>query len=847
MKRALVRLAWVGLLITGVNLFATPSTKGADENPVSGSTTLALVASTAQATEPAAEGLPAPASTEDGAAAPSEAPEAVPVPSKESEAQALVERFLLGLSEHVATTPEPADATVAEAVSALAFAGNGDDDKRNLRASFVDATSTGEYIHALRKRSFVPAASFHWLGYREATEGNDDVLLGVVTLRDGRSRALRASLDKGTKLITDLSRASLDELGGKQRLDQVFAQLKAGDADAVWQGASPKLRELRDAATFLSDVRSERLLDAESYTYADKTTGLEGGYRLDGTAKLPSGETIPFYAAFLDATDGVRLLDIQSTSGFTDRLLNGRGDGLDIGMAVLATALLLGFLYILFSYGKGLKGSPRELYLLFFTKVTEYSAYGAAQLAFMFYLREDMGLSEIEAGGYYSVWSTGVTLLTMMVGAVCDAIGVKKTLLVGSVALLLSRAAMPLTDNLVMATLFGFVPLAVGIAITGPVLSVGIKRYTTREGAALGFGLFYTLMNVGWAVGAWLFDKIRVGMGETGTLNFLGAELSTYQVIIGVGFFINVPDLLALVFMRDKVMMTENGIRFEKGDDAHQNETVLETTLRSIKTASRDTVKIFTQNFVQRAFWIFILLIGMTVFARLTFFHFHITWPSYGLRYFGEGSLVGNIFGVLNPVMIVFLVPVFAFITRKVTSYWMLLVGTLISVGSIFFVLLPPSTFAGLTDSWLGTIVFDRWLEVPVGFRDPYYLSMVLFVTVFTIGEAVWSPRLMQFTAEIAPPGREGSYVALSYLPYFGAKFIAGPMAGFLLTEYAPEFGVGGVYQNYPDHQLIWLWVGITAALTPVGLIVLRKMYRQAELAAADAAAAAAEAERAEG
>jgi hypothetical protein len=35
---------------------------------------------------------------------------------------------------------------------------------------------------------------------------------------------------------------------------------------------------------------------------------------------------------------------------------------------------------------------------LFFTKVTEYSAYGAANVAFVLYLHNDIGLSGIAAG-----------------------------------------------------------------------------------------------------------------------------------------------------------------------------------------------------------------------------------------------------------------------------------------------------------------------------------------------------------------------------------------------------------------------------------------------------------------
>ena len=49
---------------------------------------------------------------------------------------------------------------------------------------------------------------------------------------------------------------------------------------------------------------------------------------------------------------------------------------------------------------------------------------------------------------------------------------------------------------------------------------------------------------------------------------------------------------------------------------------------------------------------------------------------------------------------------------------------------------------------------------------------------------------------------------------------------------------------NYPDHQVIWWWIGGTAALTPLGLIAFRKLYAAAEKRAKEVALeAAAEAE----
>ena len=73
----------------------------------------------------------------------------------------------------------------------------------------------------------------------------------------------------------------------------------------------------------------------------------------------------------------------------------------------------------------------------------------------------------------------------MMVGAVCDTIGVKKCLLIGAVMLLISRFFTPFSQDIFTVTLLGFLPLAFGFAITGPVLKVGIKWFTTLKTATL--------------------------------------------------------------------------------------------------------------------------------------------------------------------------------------------------------------------------------------------------------------------------------------------------------------------------------------------------------------------------
>ncbi len=496
-----------------------------------------------------------------------------------------------------------------------------------------------------------------------------------------------------------------------------------------------------------------------------------------------------------------------------------------------AVILLVALVYIIWSYAKGLKGCPYEIYLLFFTKVTEYSAYGAINISFILYLSADMGLSDIAAGTFMGSYGVMVTLMVMIVGPVCDSIGIKKTLLFGAYTLLFSRILMPFMPNIYLAFLLGFFPMAFGIAITGPVLSVGIKRFTTKETAALGFGLFYTLMNIGWAVGAQLFDTMRGIFGETAgaTLPLIGVQLSTYQLIILIGFFINIPDLIAILLMRDGVEMTEDrGVVVTPTARIGDGGNFVNAFVSTIKNTARDTFAKMKSVFGEKAFWVFIFMLGMTVFVRLVFEHFHYTFPKYGIRILGEGARVGSIYGVLNPTMIVFLVPLVAALTKKISSYTMMFWGTLISALAVFIAAIPPDYFAFLTDTWFGELVYDRWLNVPVERQTPLYFSLIAFIVVFTIGEAFWSPRLMQFTAQIAPVGKEASYLSLAVLPWFASRLFVGPLSGWLVDTYTPE-GLPPGLEHYPNQHMVWVIVGAFAVITPIALVVFRKIYINAE------------------
>lgn len=161
----------------------------------------------------------------------------------------------------------------------------------------------------------------------------------------------------------------------------------------------------------------------------------------------------------------------------------------------------------------------------------------------------------------------------------------------------------------------------------------------------------------------------------------------------------------------------------------------------------------------------------------------------------------------------------------------MLIVGTALSALSVFICFLPDGMASAIGDTWFGTWVFDYWVEAPVGNQDPFVISLVLFIIVFTIGEAIWSPRLMQFSAEIAPRGKEGAYISLAVLPYFLGKIGATVMADILTSQY-----FDAKMTEFPNHEMSWFWIAIMCLISPIGMVLFKGTFTASEKMAEDEA-----------
>lgn len=475
-----------------------------------------------------------------------------------------------------------------------------------------------------------------------------------------------------------------------------------------------------------------------------------------------------------------------------------------------------------------LASAPRELWIIYAAYILENLAYkvGAAGVLPL-WLSSDLGYGDVTAGAMIALWSAIMTLITVMIGSLTDAMGIRRTFLLGFVICLVSRIVMTLSVDRWVVLPFGLYLQALGLALMVPVMIAGVKKYSNVAQRSVAFSLYYALMNLGFAMGDRLFDKVRSpheGLGEYGhwVLPVLNTELSTYRVLILLSVVFTVPGLLLVwAFLREGVEMTEKGVIITPRPVAAQAGSWLKVLLANCRETAVKTGQLFVGLWQQPAFYRFLGFMTLVVGVRMVFYHLAYTFPKYGIRELGDGAPIMRVSSMLNSILIVVLVPICGVLTQKVTAYRMVTVGSLISALSVFCLAVPASVFKPLADGWLGHFIAHSWLGVD-GAVNPLYVAIFCFIVLLSIGEALWSPRLYEYAAAIAPKGQEASYMALSLLPYFLAKFVVGGTSGWLLAKFCPAEGA-----RHPE--VMWFLIGCMALITPLGTFIFRRFIQVQE------------------
>lgn len=445
-----------------------------------------------------------------------------------------------------------------------------------------------------------------------------------------------------------------------------------------------------------------------------------------------------------------------------------------------------------------LKGSPNELWIAFTLKFLDSFSYYSFSVIMTLFLSKDFGFDDYWAGTIYGAWGALITLFGISSGPIIDRLGVAASLRVGFSISFVAKCIIFITNSRIYL-LLGIVLLSFGNCLGIPVLSVGIRRYTTNDNRGFAFGLFYVIMNFAALLSGPIadyctivFENMKEQQQQQGGNNVDGRRiedafmydqssewyLSGYRLVILIGIIANIAACLITLSVKEIKVTSSKSMSEAEGINNNVNKDVA-TQTQSFQPIQASSLQILRETMNSPDFWRFLAVCMITLNIRMIFRHLDATLPKYMVREFGENVPKGTIYSI-NPALIMILVPIISAATTKVDPLIMIHHGCYVSAISVFFLVI--------------------WTSIP---------SCILFVVILSIGEAIWSPRLYDYTMQIAKEGREGTYMALASAPLFLAKLPVGMMSGYLLQKYCPEEG-------QRNSHMMWLIIALTTASSPV-------------------------------
>ncbi len=446
-----------------------------------------------------------------------------------------------------------------------------------------------------------------------------------------------------------------------------------------------------------------------------------------------------------------------------------------------------------------LRRLPRAFWIVIGAFVLESSAYFGVLTLMTPYLSGDLGWSDGAAGIAVSIFTMLVTLFMLGAGSYAESFGLRRAILAALVLCTAGRLLFTVVPSgfapggVVVAIIAALVITAIGEAILQPVCYSGVKQYTDARTHSMGYGLIYAIMNLGivgiGALSSWIRPAVQNLITPEPGRDYGGQALLQPLARISVSgvqavnwVCVGLTALTLVLFFFGFSRSAEAAkLRPDTADAARGQAWVpLGRRLRAYFAGGPFTNPRFL-------FFIFMLLPVRTLFA-----HQWLTMPNYILRAYDRdvADHMEWLVNWINPGIIFVGVPILTALTRRVNVYTMMVIGSLVSAAPTFLLCYGPNLALLLT-----------------------------YFVVFSIGEALWSARFLEYASELAPPGRIAQYMGLAQVPWLLAKGTTGFYSGYMLATFCPA--------DVPRETLhtgsMWFLYGCIALTSPLGLWLARK------------------------
>lgn len=427
--------------------------------------------------------------------------------------------------------------------------------------------------------------------------------------------------------------------------------------------------------------------------------------------------------------------------------------------------------------------SPYELWLVYMLKALMSFSYFALFNVLVLYLTDDFGMDDSTAGWVYGAHGFVMGFVCLLGGVATDKLGVRCALLLGSFLLVLGYGGIAYATSAQQVVVALVTVKPIGTALTMPALTVGVRRYTSPASRAMGFSLFYVVMNVAALLSVLAIAASRRSLeAEAGAgvrLPGYEGKASIWRTIAGAAFGASLLQLLLACALRSP-----------SGSDE-----VAGSALERERQAE-SWAEIVREVLGQRRFQRFLVLVLIFVGVKSVFRHLDATFPKYFTRSFGPEAEF-EWFLVINPLCILLLTP---------------LVTLLIARGRFCYsdVFMLGAAVSGMSPLFLAA--------------ETSRAMCLCFVLSLSIGEAIWSPKLYEYSVAVAPVGREATYSGFATVPMFLATGFIGGFSGHALEHYCPAY-------KDCDGTKLWLLIAATTLSSPIGLFLFRsRLFADADL-----------------
>lgn len=384
-------------------------------------------------------------------------------------------------------------------------------------------------------------------------------------------------------------------------------------------------------------------------------------------------------------------------------------------------------------------------------------------------------MSDQEAGNLYAAYGFTSTFFGLGAGVVIDQLGVRKSLLIGTICSTIARFAHVMITTKFSAIIISLTFFPLGGAFGVPVLALGIRRFSHKDNRKFAFSIFYTMLMLATLLGTMMINQIR-GFFPDGT-KISGQSMSWMRIVWLVCTFFTLYTVVCAFCLRDIQVCEDHPLE--------------DMVIKPTQKPSGSTRVVLKQIASSARFWRLTAVSMLFCGVQMGFRHLDATFPKYMMRTYGPNAPWEMILSV-NPIVTFFCAPICTaiLIKYKVGFRKALILGAFLTGFSTFI-------FAAMEN----------------------YFGMVLWITVMSLGQAIWGPKLYEYSTMAAPAGREGLFVAITAAPIYLSSVPAGIISGWLLASFCPKKAAPEDRQG----GKLWLFVGISVAWTPIMLWVLRK------------------------